>query len=418
MQLVHKDDVKPQPPSSVARTPDAYRVLFPVGVAAALAGLLPWVAFAASQAPWWPFPALSMWPGPEHAALMVQGFELAFIAGFLLTAMPAFTHGPRCTRGELSVITALVAAFVVLRALALPAAAFAYLTALVALAITVARRVRPGAAAPPEEFLLVGTGMALGLAGAVVQVLVTLSVLPGTAERAGLRCVSLGMLPALVLGLGGLLVPTFAMIKSPLDIFGIARAGDRPRRRAFTLAIATLLVLAVNAEFAGFAGVASWLRATAAIASTQLAWKIWRRPGRHDRLSWTIWTAGWCVALGFTAAAVFPLQRIEAWHVAFVGGYTLLTLGIGTRVVVTHGGHPMADEQRLLSVFALAALGAATLVRTLGPPLDPAHATLMHMLAAALASAAFIAWLAGAWPLVRRTRRAVLMPAAIPVKPA
>jgi hypothetical protein len=107
---------------------------------------------------------------------------------------------------------------------------------------TLARRVRPGSAAPPEEFLLVATGMALGLAGGVVQALATLGVLNPTVERAGVRCVSLGMMPALVLGLGGLLVPTFAMMRDPLTIAGVARAGDRPRRRVFTLTIVALLV--------------------------------------------------------------------------------------------------------------------------------------------------------------------------------
>lgn len=408
MELVNIHEVKPAPPSAERPIPDPYRVLFPIGIAAALAALLPWIAYALSQAAWWPASLLPAWPGPEHAALMVQGFELAFICGFLLTAMPAFTHGPRCTRAELVWIATAVAAFVVLRALAMPAAAGAYLAALLGLAFTVARRVRPGAAAPPEEFLLVATGMALGLAGAVLQVLAALAVLPASAERAGVRCVSLGMMPALVLGLGGLLVPTFAMMKDPLHIFGIARAGDRPRRRAFTLAIAALLVLAVNAEFLGHGTPAGWLRALAAVASTQLAWKIWRLPGRRDRLSWTIWTAGWCVTLGFVAAALWPLQRVEAWHVAFVGGYALLTLGIGTRVVVSHGGHPMKDEARLLSGLALAALALAALVRAFGPAFDPAHAALQHMLAAALGTVAFLAWFAGAWPRLSHTRRALV----------
>jgi uncharacterized protein involved in response to NO len=417
MELVRQDEVKPAPPADPARSLEPYRVLFPIGVAAALAGLLPWLVFAASLAPWWPTGWPIAWPGPTHAALMVQGFELAFVCGFLLTAMPAFTHGPRCTRLELTGVTAAVAAFVVLRALALPGAAWAYLAALVALAFTLARRVRPGAASPPEEFLLVAAGMALGLAGGIVQVLAALGVVSGTAERAGVRCVSLGMMPALVLGLGGLLVPTFAMMRDPLTIAGVARAGERPRRRAFALTIAALLVLSVNLEFAGLGSAAGVLRALAALASTQLAWKLWRLPGRRDRLSWTLWSAGWCVALGFTAAALLPLQRVEAWHVAFVGGYALLTLGIATRVVVSHGGHPMTDEPRVLSRFALGALALATLVRTLGPTLDPRHAMLQHGLAGGLGALAFAAWMAAAWPRIRRTRRALLMPAPVPPAP-
>jgi uncharacterized protein involved in response to NO len=409
-------DVTPTAPATTASTVAPYRVLFPLGIAAALAGLLPWLAFAASLTPGWPAGLRVAWPGPTHAALMVQGFELAFVCGFLLTALPAFTHGPRCTRPELAMVTAAVAAFVVLRALDVPGAAWAYLAALAALAFSLARRVRPGTAAPPEEFLLVATGMALGLAGGVVQALATLGLMTATAERAGVRCVSLGMLPALVLGLGGLLVPTFAMMRDPLTIAGIARAGDRPRRRAFTLAVAALLVLSVNLEFAGLGTAAGVLRALAALASTQLAWKLWRLPGRRDRLSWTLWSAGWCVALGFTAAVLLPLQRVDAWHVAFVGGYALLTLGIATRVVVSHGGHAMTDESRVLSGLALGALALATLVRTLGPTLDPARATLQHALAAGFGTLAFAAWIAAAWPRIRRTRQAVITP--VPVRPA
>jgi uncharacterized protein involved in response to NO len=179
--------------------------------------------------------------------------------------------------------------------------------------------------------------------------------------------------------------------------------------------VAALLALAVNFEFVGLGLAAGYLRALAAIASTQLAWKLWRLPGRRDRLSWAIWSAGWCVSLGFTAAALLPLMRVEAWHVAFVGGYALLTLGIGTRVVVSHGGHPMADEPRVLSGLALVALAAAGLVRVFGPPADPTHATLQHMLAALLGSLAFAAWFAAAWPRLRHPRGPQLIAGPVPV---
>ena len=396
MRLVRRDEVQPAPPAVARTAPDPYRVLFPVGVAAALAGLVPWILVALR------LPVA--YPGAAHAALMVQGFELAFVSGFLLTAMPAFTHGPRCSPAELAAVTALVGTYVVLRAFSVPMASWAYLAALGALGFVVARRVRPGEAAPPEEFLLVGAGLALGLAGAVVEVLVSLGRLPDAAERMGVRCISLGMLPALVLGLGGLLVPTFARMTDPLTIFGVAKAGDRPRRRMFVVAVAVLLVLAVNLDFAGLVVPAAWCRALAALASTQLAWKLWRLPGRRDRLSWSIWSAGWAVAIGFVVAAIWPLHRVEAWHVAFVGGYALLTLGIGTRVVVSHGGHAMNEEGGVLSWWAVAALGGALLVRALGPTFDPARTALHQGVAAALAVLALLGWFVAAWPRIRRTR--------------
>ena len=396
MRLVRRDEVQPAPPAAARVAPDPYRVLFPIGIAAALAGLVPWILVAAHVP--------IAYPGATHAALMTQGLELAFVCGFLLTAMPAFTHGPRCSPAELGTVTALVGGYVVLRALDVPQAAWAFLAALGALGFVVARRVRGGEAAPPEEFLLVGTGLALGLAGAVVEVMVALGRLPEAAERAGVRCMSLGMMPALVLGLGGLLVPTFARMSEPLTIVGVAKAGDRPRRRAFVVTVAALLVLAVNLDFAGFIPAAAWCRALAALASTQLAWKLWRPPGRRDRLSWSIWSAGWAVTLGFVAAAIWPLHRVEAWHVAFVGGYVLLTLGIGTRVVVSHGGHAMAEEGAVLSWWAVSALAAATLLRALGPTFDPERTALHNGTAAGLAVLALGGWFVAAWPRLRRTR--------------
>jgi hypothetical protein len=84
MEPPRRDDVKPQPPAGPDAAPEPYRVLFPVGVAAAIAGLVPWLAMAAPLVPGWPARWSVPWPGLAHAALLVQGFELAFACGFLL----------------------------------------------------------------------------------------------------------------------------------------------------------------------------------------------------------------------------------------------------------------------------------------------------------------------------------------------
>ena len=93
---------------------------------------------------------------------------------------------------------------------------------------------------------------------------------------------------------------------------------------------------------------------------------------------------------------------------AFIGGYALLTLGIGTRVVVSHGGHAMSEEGAVLSWLAVLALVAAALVRSLAPVLDPPRTTLHHATSAALGVAAFASWLAAAWPRLLRPRPALL----------
>jgi len=401
-----RESVKPRAPEE--RPPiEPYRVLFPLGALIAIAGVLPWVPAAFARGPW---------PGTLHADLMIQGFELCFVAGFLLTAMPAFTHGAKCRTWELASAVTGAAAFASLRALGLEVAAGAVFAGTLLLTmVAIARRVRPGAAAPPEEFLLVGTGLALGVLGGVLESLVAAGVLAEPVPRFASRLVSRGTMPALVLGLGGLLVPTFAMMKDPLAIAGVARAGERLPRRAFALSIAALLVGALACEARGAPALGAWVRAAAGLASTMLAWKLWRRPGRNVRLSWALWASGWCVALGLVAAAAFPGAEIAAWHVVFVGGYGLLTLAIATRVVVSHGGHALAEEGRVLGAGVLGGVALALVLRVSSPGLAPAD--LARDAVAALAwAAAWAAWLVGAWPRVRRPARPALVPA--PARPS
>lgn len=399
--------VKPLPPDQGSAL-EPYRVLFPAGAAFAILGVLPWVAAALTPVPW---------PGMLHAGLMIQGFELCFVTGFLLTAMPAFTHGAKCRPWELGVATTLAAAYGALHASGLSAAAgAAFALALLFALVSVARRVRFGAAAPPEEFLLVGLGLLLGVAGGVMQTLAALGVWAEPTPRFALRLVSRGMMPAIVLGLGGLLVPTFAMLKDPLAIIGIARAGQRGPRRVFVLAIGVALLAALACEARGLAGTGAWVRAGAGLASTMLAWKLWRPPGRHVRLSWALWASGWCVALGLVAAAVLPAAEITAWHLVFVGGYGLLTLAIATRVVVSHGGHDMADERRVLGAGLLVAVALALALR-LAADGASAGALQRDALAAGCWALAWGAWLAAAWPRVLRTKRRMLVPAS-PSRPS
>ncbi len=398
--------VRPRPPE--ARPPlEPYRVLFPLGAAFAIAGATPWIPAAMGRGPW---------PGLLHAGLMIQGFELCFVTGFLLTAMPAFTHGAKCRAWELAAVASGAVAYGALHVAGFEAAAAAaFALTLLFTMVTLARRVRFGAAAPPEEFVLVGVGLLLGVLGGALQALVAAGVLFEPVPRFALRLVSRGMMPALVLGLGGLLVPTFAMLKDPLAIAGVARAGQRLPRRAFALAIAALLAYALACEAKGAATLGAAVRALAALASTMLAWKLWKRPGRNVRLSWALWAAGWCVALGLVGAAVFRAQETAAWHVVFVGGYGLLTLAIATRVVVSHGGHDMAEESRVLGAVVLAGVGVALVLRAASAGFAPADLARDGVAAAAWAIA-WVAWLAAAWPRVRRTKRRMVMPA-MPSRP-
>src|SRR5205085_2688884 len=62
---------------------EPYRVFFPLGVGFGLAGLAIW--------PLYSFGLTATYSGRSHALVQTDGFLYAFIAGFLLTAIPRFT---------------------------------------------------------------------------------------------------------------------------------------------------------------------------------------------------------------------------------------------------------------------------------------------------------------------------------------
>ena len=369
-------------------SPDPYRVLFPLGVVFAIAGTAPWLPYAVGR---------MAWPGPLHAALMIEGFELCFVLGFLLTAIPAFTHGARTTPLELAGAVAGPLVFGTCLGLGHEAAALgAFTLTLAGLAVAVARRVAGARLPPAEEFLFVGVGLVLGLAGGVVQLGAMLRWWEEPAPRLGLHLVSLGMVLALVLGVGSLLVPVFAGIRDPLVIPGVAGPHDRHGRRPLYATLATTLALSFVAEGVGFIRLGELLRAVVATVLVTLIWKLTRRPGRHVIGAWAMWSAGWLVVLGLWLAAAFPLQAVAFHHLVFIGGYGLLTLAIGTRVVVGHGRYPVADEGHVLSTFVVTAVALALAFRVTSDWLPPRVQPHALATGAALWIIAWLAWSVGA----------------------
>ena len=343
------------PPGGVGPAPagiEAYRVLFPLGLLYALVSALLWPMHALG---WIPYAAETHW------TLMIQGFQHCYILGFLLTALPAFLHSDRCRPGELAVV---VAAMAVLGVASIAGrtvvAQAAYLATILTLVYVAARRIPVRRGDPPEEFLFVALGLLLGFGGALWGIAVAAGWAPEPASRFALHLVARGLVLAIVLGVGGLLVPTFSAMKEPLVVPGIAKPGERKPRRRLYLLLAAIFLASLVAEAYGRADLGAWLRVIAATPVLLLVWKLFRLPGRRDLLSFAIWGAGWFLLIGLWFSAILPAHAIAGFHIIFLGGFGLLTLGISTRVVVTHGKFPLQLERAILTprviTFALAAL--------------------------------------------------------------
>ena len=394
-------------PLGPARTPwpDPYRALFPIGFTWGVIGAGLWPAYALGALPY---------PGTAHRALMIQGFEHSFVLGFLLTAIPGFTKGERCRPGELAIaiVAALAFGLASLAGQTLVAQG-AFVVSALMLLTAVLRRVRHAKLTPPLELMFVGFGLLMGLAGGLWQLAAAAGWTPafaGSVPRFGERLVSLGMVLSLVLGVGGLLVPAFAGMRDPLVIPGIARAHEWRGRLMLYATLLAAFTLAFVAELAGHPQSGAMLRALAASTLGLLVWKLWRLPGRRDVPAFVLWTSGWLVMAGLWVLALDPAFTIGGLHVVFIGGFGLLTLGIGTRVVVAHGRHPLADEGRTLTPWVVAAIALALLAR-LAAEWVPAGSTLLLATSGTLWVVGWSLWALAAWPRIRRVAAAPAAPA-------
>lgn len=371
-----------------------YRVLFPLGILFGIVG-----------ASLWPLHALGLipYPTPLHPRLMIQGFEHCFILGFLLTAMPSFLHAPHARPAELGIAAGAMAGFLVLglAGLWVPAEALYMGTILLVLAMAVTRF--RGDQPPPEEFLFVGVGLVLGLVGGGIQLLSAARLLTEPSLLFGLHVISYGMVLSIVLGVGGLLVPTFTSMRDPLVIPGLARPHQRAPRRVLYILLLTLLVAALVLEALSQPEAAVRVRALAGTVALLGVWKIFRRPGARDLLSYVLWGAGWMILTGLWMIAAAPLQPLPGLHVFFIGGLGLLTAGIATRVTVRHGNHPLAAERRVLSLGVPVLLLLALLFRV-AAVMNVERAPMLLSFSATSWILGWILWGAGAFVYLARVR--------------
>jgi uncharacterized protein involved in response to NO len=380
-------------PKPDATPPEPYRLLFPMGAAYALLGGAAWPLAALGFVPY---------PGLLHAQLMIEGFELSFIAGFLLTIAPRLTRTDPTPAPELSAVAALAVAFGACALAGWTTAAHASALAIVlALTFAAARRMLARRNDPPEEVVFVGTGLALGLAGTLIQLAASAGWLVEPAPRLGLRLLSLGMVLSLVLGFGAFLVPVFLEIRDPLAIPRLARPHERGARRVLYAALATSLVASFIADAWGVHAVAAWTRALVAAVLLGWVWKIGRRPGRRTVPAHAMWAAGWFVGIGLLAAALAPAHEIAALHLTLIGGFGVLTMAIATRVVVTHGGHSPNAEAGVLTPSRAALLAVALATRVAA---EAAGASAPWWLAASGTAwvVAWMGWIVAAWRVAGR----------------
>jgi len=335
---------------------EPFRIFFPAGVLAGIAGVALWPLHFTN--------VLELYPGLSHARIMACGLFGAFIFGFLGTAMPRMLSAKPLQAFQVLPLALLHAAMVIAFACGKIVIGDAlFLLMLATFMSLMIARARHRKDTPPPGFILVGLSFLSVAAGTVLAVLQHFRELDAswvTLQRL-LSYQGFVLLP--ILGIGPFILPR---------LFGMQSQHDFPemripvaawwRKAALAFMAGALVIGSFFVEASGWYRVAHWIRFGAALGYILLEMPFHRAPATNALgISVRIAFAG--IVAGFLAVALFPAYRVGLLHLTLVGGFAVITFVVATRVVFGHSGNGALLKGRnrwLLVAIGLMLFGMAT----------------------------------------------------------
>ena len=342
-------------------------------------------AYAALSVPLWAAQYAGWLPGAQallHAHEMVFGYAFAVIAGFLLTAVRAWSGLATPAGAALAAIAALWIAGRALSPLSVPAAAVADAAFAVSLAWGIGRPlVRSG---NRRNWFFVALVLGLGCAGLLFH----------RAPRTGL-VLGLDVVLFIIAVVAGRVVPSFTNN-------AIAGAGAKRNRAVEYAALGSLLaLLACDALQLPIALV---LLAAAVFHGIRLAlWSPWAT--RKRPILWILHASYAWVVVHLALRGLGELGFVPpplATHALTVGAIGGLTLGMMTRTARGHTARPLHAGQWEIAAYLL--VQAAALVRVFMPIVVPELYLASVVASAALWCASFSIFTAVYVPILTRPR--------------
>ena len=337
-----------------------YRALFPLGILLAFLGALPWLFFNLG----W----LSYYPNVDHARIMVMGFFMSFVCGFLMTAVPkmARTFPARPIEVGLAVLLILLQTIVSLGHLS-QISIFVGIAQFVALMVFLGVRFGKRGQNPPTSFLFVPIGILSGLAGFLL--LAFSDQLPNSGIKYGQMLLYQAFLLNPIVGLGARLVPVLSRAPGALD-------PTQQGKRSINSYLLPALLLNLSFPVEAFASVTFGILLRFGVLTYFLLkeFQLFSKPLEPSWLGINLKIASLFLAVPYILIAIFPAYSIHLLHFVFLGGFGLITLMISVRVTLAHGAYPLTFERTAKSLPAiLIFVSLSAIIRSLGPLLAPSH---------------------------------------------
>lgn len=348
--------------------------------------------WAAQYSGWLPSAYLQgpLWHGHE----MLFGFTMAVIAGFLLTAVRAWTGQPTPTGAPLMALAAL---WVLGRALVLTplATAASVMNAAFPVALAVAIGIPLVRSRNVRNYFFVGLLVLMG--GLILALHLALQGVFELPPRLGLL-LGLDVVLFIMTVMGGRVIPMFTNN-------GVPGAGATRHPLVEKLALGSILLLFVADLLQLEAAIVAAIALLGAVAhSVRLyLWRSWRTLAAP--LVWILHAAyAWIVAhLALRAlAGVGWMAESNAIHALTVGAIGGLTLGMMTRTSRGHTARPLAADGYELTCFLL--IQVAAVIRVFGGIASHGLYMASVQVSGLLWAAAFGLFAVRYWPVLTRPR--------------
>src|ERR1043166_4879273 len=336
---------------------EPFRIFFPEGVLAGLIGVSLWPLHFSG--------ALELYPGQNHARIMVYGLFGAFILGFLGTAMPRMLSAPALRSWQ--AIVFLILHFAMVLSLAAGKLLWGdtlFLALLISFVLCMAARARHRQDTPPPGFVLVGLAFLCVSAGTLLALLQNfreLDVFWITLQHL-LSYQGFVLLP--ILGIGPFILPRFFGMQSTHDFpEALAPSANWKRKAVFALAAGFLIVASFIFEAKGWFRAAPAIRFIVTLIYLLAEMPFHRAPKAGSALGASIRIAFIVLLAGFLFVALFPQYRVSLLHLTLIGGFAVITFVVATRVVFGHSGNLEKLKGRnrwLLVAVGLMLFGMAT----------------------------------------------------------
>ncbi|QQR81356.1 MAG: NnrS family protein [Deltaproteobacteria bacterium] len=336
-----------------------------------------WI-FGAIGSALWPlliYGFITFYPKDMHADLMTGAFLVFYSAGFLMTAIPQFTGTYAVTRKEwIGIFFATLLTFsTVFLQYRLPFHILLTIN-LTLLFLFCARRLKDMTSIPPPSFVFAVTGILIAILSGLG---VSLQELTGSFAVWGLigrNFLYNGFQLTLILGVGLFLIPNLlghpncnpgsrpGRIPSQSLIITFIKQTPTPLWILLSLFVFSFLIEALT-FIKDSSMIGRGLRVLIFIFVGFKSWQIYRLPKHRSYLSIGLWLSCWSLLTGLLLPLFFPYLEIHMKHLAYIGGYGLMTLMISTRVMLAHSGYDMILERKsrwLLGVVILVLLAATT----------------------------------------------------------